>query len=79
MPKRGFPVTHTAKGANRANLANSETEAGSSANSWQRYSHSEKEERKRKGRRKKEGRLVRKTAKKGVAGRTVARRGSSVD
>lgn len=44
FPKRGFPVTHTADGAN---LANSKTEAGSSAKSWQRSSHSEKEKRKR--------------------------------
>lgn len=57
LAKEGFPrhVTHTAKGANKANLANSKTGAGSSAKSWQRYSHSEKEKRQRKGRRKKEG------------------------
>lgn len=55
MRKRGFPVTHTANGPNRDNLANFETGAGSSAKSWQRYNHSEKAKRKKMGRRKKEG------------------------
>lgn len=49
LAKEGFPVARAANVANTANLANSETGGGSSAKFWQRYSHSEKAKRKRKG------------------------------
>lgn len=82
MPKRGFPVTHTAKGANRANLANSKTglahlpSPGSVTAIQRKRKEREREEGRRRG---KEGRLVKETGEKGVAGRTVVRRGSRVD